>query len=168
MAEANPTLADLLFGAPRGEGEGADAAAGARAAIERGEFPDIRARVNELPEISWPAASGAIADALKDALDVTLADVLKGAWAKANELDAALKRPAGETTLVPLAEHTVKSVHHPEVEVVARHPVAGGAPAQESVIATLVFDAEFVLTLEGVVLKVRDGAIADITSGTLA
>ena len=57
---------------------------------------------------------------------------------------------------MPLAEHTAKSEHHPYVEILLK----------EQPVGQIVFDLEFSLALEGFVLKIQDGTIREIHTGS--
>ena len=83
-----------------------------------------------------------VSKAVQDALDVPVADILIGAWQRARDLRAALettRESTNATVLVPLLAHAITSEHRPYVDIV----------------------------VEGVVLRVRQGQIADIMAGTV-
>ena len=150
MADLPTTLAELLLEEPP--------AAGAKRLLQEAKLSDLRARVKKLPSISWTAVADTLADAICESLDVKLLDILAGTWAKVAELQAHLdpeRHPPGETSLVTLADHKLRSVHHPTVEVLLR----------DAVIAQLEFDIELSLSLEAVALKIRNGEIIGIGSG---
>jgi hypothetical protein len=98
--------------------------------------------------------------AVQDALDVPVTDLLVGAWERARDLRAALettRRSPGETVLVPLLSHSISSHHRPYVDVVVE-----GVP-----LVRLEFPVKVEFRLEGVVVRVRRGRIAEILSGTV-
>jgi len=101
-----------------------------------------------------------IGKAVQDALDVPVADLLIGAWQRARDLRAALettRESDSATVLVPLLAHAISSEHRPYVDVVV-----------ESVpLARLVFPVKVEFRLEGVVVRVRQGRIAEILAGTV-
>ena len=151
MPDLPTTLAELLLDEPP--------AAGAKRLLQKAKLSDLRARVDQLPTISWPAAVDAVAEAICESLDIKLADILAGTWAKVAELQAHLdpeRHPNGEVSLVPLVEHKLRSVHHPTVDVLVG----------DTVVARLELEVELSLSLEGVVLKIRDGEIIGVGSGT--
>ncbi len=57
----------------------------------------------------------------------------------------------------PLAEHTVKSEHHPYVEILVNGQSTG----------RIVFDVSIVLILKGFVLKIQDARIKAVQTGSL-
>jgi len=101
-----------------------------------------------------------IGKAVQDALDVPVADLLIGAWQRARDLRAALettRESDSATVLVPLLAHAISSEHRPYVDVVVE-----GVP-----LARLVFPVKVEFRLEGVVVRVRQGRIAEILAGTV-
>jgi hypothetical protein len=101
-----------------------------------------------------------IGKAIQQALDVPVTDLLIGAWQRARDLRAALettRESPGMTALVPLVAHTISSEHRPYVDVVV-----------ESVpLARLVFPVKVEFRLDGVIVQVRGGRIAEILAGTV-
>jgi len=101
-----------------------------------------------------------IGGAVQEALDVPVTDLLIGAWTRARDLRAALattRQSPGATVLVPLLAHTILSEHRPYVDVVVE-----GVP-----LARLVFPVKAEFRLEGVVVRVHQGRIAEIMAGTV-
>ena len=101
-----------------------------------------------------------IGKAVQEALDIPVADLLIGAWQRARDLRAALettRESDGATVLVPLLAHAISSEHRPYVDVVVE-----GVP-----LARLVFPVKVEFRLEGVVVRVRQGRIAEILAGTV-
>jgi len=101
-----------------------------------------------------------ISKAVQDALDIPVTDVVIGAWQRARDLRAALEttRESPEATaLVPLLSHAITSEHRPYVDIVVE-----GVP-----LARLVFPVKVEFRLEGVVVRVRQGQIADILAGSI-
>ena len=151
MSAIPRTLRELLMEAP-------DVSA-TRTVLEQDAFSDLRGRFTNLPEIEWSAVADTVAESLNAALDVKLTDILGFAWTKIQDLQVCLDRksyPPNETALVPLAEHNIRSTHHPGIELLLG----------KKVVAEITFDVELTLALEGVVLKIRDGRILEITSGS--
>jgi hypothetical protein len=98
--------------------------------------------------------------AVQDALDVPVTDLLIGAWERARDLHAALettRRSTSATALVPLLSHSISSKHRPYVDVVVE-----GVP-----LVRLEFPVTVEFRLEGVVVRVRRGRIAEILAGTV-
>jgi hypothetical protein len=101
-----------------------------------------------------------VSKAVQDALDVPVADVLIGAWQRARDLRAALettRESADGTVLVPLLSHAIASEHRPYVDIGVE-----GVP-----LARLVFPVKAEFRLEGVVVRVKQGQIADILAGSV-
>jgi hypothetical protein len=133
----------------------------AKAVLERPALDEVRSRLAVRTNLGWPTIAGACAQALQSALDVKLLDVLVGGWTKLVQLQAYLDRdryPPAQLCPFPLVQHTIRSIHNPRVEVLLN----------EQPIEEIVFELEFLLTIEGIVLNIRDGRIVAIGSGTYA
>ena len=92
-------------------------------------------------------------------LDIEITDVVGGGWAKYRELRQyrdPKRYPPGEVVLAPLAKHRIKSSHKPYLEL-----LIGDQPA-----GRIEFQLDVEMKLEGVVLKIRDGRIWGVKSGT--
>jgi len=127
--------------------------ASARTAIVKEK---LAAEVRLLP---WGPVCDIIVDKIAELVDIKLVDVLMAAWKKYQLLEKYADRSRygpEETLLVPLAEHTVKSEHHPYLEILFReHPVG-----------KLVFDVTLELKLQGITLKIQDATIKAIQTGS--
>jgi hypothetical protein len=113
----------------------------------------------EARAIRWPWVRDLVAEKARDVLNLNVVDVLAEAWKKYAEIEKYADRQKygpEESILVPLAEHTVGSKHHPYVEILLH----------EKSIGRVEFDLEFSLTLEGFVLKIQDGIIREIQTGS--
>ncbi len=134
----------------------------ARATLESGHgMPELRERLaKESKAIKWDAVADMIADKAVELLDIPLLDILVAGWTKSREMERFAdpeKFPPQATHLVALAEHTVKSEHHPYLEVSVREAVVGRIP----------FTLTVTLTLQALELEIQDGRIKAIRSGTL-
>ena len=101
-----------------------------------------------------------VSKGLETALDVPISSMLVGAWDRARELRAAIQQTRdadNEAVLLPLLDHTITSDHRPHVDV-----VLSGAP-----IARLVFPLTVAFQLEGIVLRIAKGRIADVLAGRM-
>jgi len=99
-----------------------------------------------------------VADKLRDALDVRINQILKSAWAQHRDLLDDLeksKQSKGETFLVPLANHTIRSTHNPAVEVMVN----------DRRVAAFKFNANLMMRIQGAVLKVEGGEVVGVESG---
>jgi len=129
-------------------------------ALESGQkFSALRERIaRDAGGVSWPVAFSELVNKIGDVLDIRLTDILAAAWQKYREIRKYSDRtayPPGETFLVPLVEHTVRSIHHPGIEI-----LVDDQPA-----AMIELEIEIALTLEGAILKISDGKIKGITTG---
>ncbi|MBZ5554583.1 MAG: hypothetical protein LAO21_17845 [Acidobacteriia bacterium] len=133
-----------------------------RTAVESSRFmPALReALAKGSKAIKWDAVSDVLAKKILETLDVPLLDILLPAWKKYREVEEFAdpgKYPPADTYLVSLAEHSVKSEHHPCVEVLFK-----GAKLTQ---IDFTLTAEF--TLEGFVLQIQGGRIKAIRPGTI-
>ena len=99
-----------------------------------------------------------VADKLKDALDVGIKQILLSAWSQHRDLVNDLERSRklkGETILVPLADHTIRSTHHPAVEVMVN----------DRRVAAFKFNANLMMRIQRAVLKVEAGEVVGVESG---
>ncbi|MDH5555839.1 MAG: hypothetical protein OEZ03_00735 [Alphaproteobacteria bacterium] len=97
--------------------------------------------------------------AFSEALDVGLADIFCGGWAKLQELQEYLdpdKHPPDEISQVSLAKHKIGSKHAPKLQLYL----------DEKLVAELAIDIELALKLEGIILRISSGRITDILTGT--
>lgn len=155
MTEATITLRDL-FGADVN-----DLSARAEPGLDvYATSENIRSAIQkDSRAIRWGWVRDLVAKKTGEILDLNVIDVLLEAWNKYMQIEQYADRKkygAGEIILVPLAEHTVKSEHHPYVEILVK----------EQPVGRIVFDLEFSLTLEGFVLKIQDGMIHEIRTGS--
>jgi hypothetical protein len=154
------TLADAtlqqLFGLDRPE-----AAAAIRAGLHEEKADEgLRKEAAKAPGVHQTALAETAADKLPDLLNVKVISILTGAWTKYELLKKYADRreyPPEETVLLPLAEHTVKSEHHPYVEI-----LVNGRP-----VGKITFDVTVSLKLESFELKLQDGKIKAVNAGTV-
>jgi hypothetical protein len=105
-----------------------------------------------------PGLEAAVRAALDEALKIDLGQVLRGGWAKATALQAALEATAADPAalaVVPLLDHSITSKHSPHIDV-----LGGG-----QTLCRLDFELVLTLALKGVTLDVRGGRIAAAGSG---
>jgi hypothetical protein len=113
----------------------------------------------EARAIRWPWVRDLVAEKAHDVLNLNVVDVLGEAWKKYAEIEKYADRQKygpEDSILVPLVEHTVKSKHHPYVEILLH----------EKPVGRVEFDLDFSLTLAGFVLKIQDGIIREIQTGS--
>lgn len=109
--------------------------------------------------VKWPVVIDMVAKKIGDITDIKVIDIMETAWSKYRGLLKYLDRgkyPPGETYLVALAEHTVKSEHHPCIDILVNDKTVG----------KIEFDVAVSFKLEGIVLKIRDGKIREVLTGT--
>ena len=109
--------------------------------------------------VGWGVIKEEIFKKLGDLLEISIPDILVAAWNKYEILLKYLDRekyPPNESFLVPLAEHCITSEHHPYVEILVNDQPVG----------KIGFDINVALTLEGIILKIQDGKIKEIFTGT--
>lgn len=88
-------------------------------------------------------------------LEVNFLDVLTGAWNKYESIRR-YADAGGETDVVELFEHTIKSKHYPVIEVLVKGRI----------IHEFEFCIELRLDLKGFILTIEDGKIMSIKTGT--
>jgi len=130
-------------------------------AIESGEeLSSLKERISEkAKEIKWPVVFGEIMKKLEDLLNVNIPDIMVAAWSKYRTIREYLdseKYPPDETLLVPLAGHTIRSEHHPYVEILINDEPVG----------KINFNINLALVLEGITLKIKGGKIREILTGS--
>ena len=125
-----------------------------------GQVSAVReAAAKQAKGVGWGLIEAQIFEKLKDLSAIGIPDILAAAWNKYRILLKYLDRekyPPNESFLVPLAEHSITSEHHPYVEILVNDQPAG----------KIFFDIKVALTLEGIILKIRDGRIKEIFTGT--
>lgn len=115
-------------------------------------------RATGLVDVDRRVMTNTVAEKLKDALDVRINDVLLSAWSQHRDLVSDLEKSRqlkGETILVPLADHTIRSTHHPSVEVMVN----------DRRVAAFKFNANLMMRIQRAVLKVEGGEVVGVESG---
>jgi hypothetical protein len=121
----------------------------------------VRASLTDAPELLKNFASESVADALKQALNVPVIDVLGAAWKTWSDLRKfcdQLQHPPGEIGNYTLAEHVITSSHHPRFQL-----MFDGAPCGPEI----EFDVELTLTIEAAVLEIVNARIMKAATGTI-
>jgi hypothetical protein len=158
MSKTNLTMMDLF------EVENGKAPFLRNTALERTKeavgLKEELARKSKL--IQWNVVRDILFDKTVEMLDIPLRTFLVPAWKKYQEIlefADAKKYPPNETELVSLAEHTIKVVHHPYLQVTYRGVALTNAE--------FTFTLEAELALQGVILKIKDGKILSIRAGAV-
>jgi len=115
-------------------------------------------RATGLGDVDRRVMTNNVADKLKDALNVQINQILRSAWSQHRDLLDDLeksKQAKGETFLVPLANHTIRSTHHPAVEVMVN----------DRRVAAFKFNANLMMRIKDAVLKVEAGRVIGVESG---
>jgi hypothetical protein len=92
-------------------------------------------------------------------LDLELTDIMIGAWSKYRTVREFMENTRNEpddTFLLPLTEHKISSSHKPYVEILVN----------EEPLGRVEFSVDIVLNLEGIILKIQDGKIIEIITGS--
>jgi hypothetical protein len=123
-------------------------------------IPDIKGKVRtEVHGVQWPAALDEIKKSVEPLLNVGIPDIMAAAWNKYRLLCKYLDRdkyPPDKTVMVPLAEHTLKSEHRPTIEIYIN----------DHLIGKVNFVVTVSLAFEGLILKIRDGRIMEMLTGS--
>ena len=115
-------------------------------------------RATGLADVDRKAMTNTVADKLKDALNVSINQILLSAWSQHRDLANNLEQSSqkkGETILVPLADHTIRSTHHLSVEVMVN----------DRRVAAFKFNANLMMRIQKAVLKVEGGEVVGVESG---
>jgi hypothetical protein len=128
-----------------------------KAGLPDAELKALQTQVSSaLPGMPWSDVQSVIGEKFSEALDIDPINLFAAAWTKYSVLsDAAKQSKAGETILVPMAEHAVKSELHPYVEI-QLGPVT----------KKIEFIVALSLKLKGVIVKVQSEEIRAIQAGT--
>jgi len=122
------------------------------------EVCSIKDRICKEAKVKWPVAFEIIIAKIADILNIGILDIMVMAWKKYEILrkyaDSKECLP-GEIFLVPLVEHTIKSAHCPSIEI-----LINGVP-----VGKINFQITIALIIEGIILKIQDGKIKEITTG---
>jgi hypothetical protein len=113
---------------------------------------------NESRAIRWPWVRSAVAEESRDLLNLNVVDVLLDTWKKYMQIEQygdPKEHTPQEKIFAPLANHTVKSEHHPCVKILLKGKEVG----------SIEFSLEFSLTLESFVLVIQNGKVMEIQTG---
>lgn len=114
----------------------------------------------QVKSIKWSVSMPDLVSSIAELFDVEIPDILTVSWKKADALKKVLaesKASPDETFELELAEHTIESEHHPYIEIRIRDiPVP----------KTIEFTVLLSFTLKGFILKIQDGEIREIRTGS--
>jgi hypothetical protein len=132
----------------------------APAAAASVEWQPLRERLaREAKTIKWPAAMPDLAAKIGALFDVELPALFVSSWKKASEIQQALaesEKTPGEIRTVQLAEHVWTGTYHPFIDVKLK-----SVPVKR-----IQFAVEISATLDGIELRIRNGAIEKIEAGS--
>ncbi len=110
--------------------------------------------------IDWKASMPGVGPKIDGLFDIDISNLLVAAWNKTGEIQrirGESRKSPEEVRWVELAKHSISSEHHPYVEMTIK-----GAPPKKIVELTV----KLTLTLKGFQLRIQDGAIREVRSGT--
>lgn len=109
--------------------------------------------------VKGSAAFDEIIDQLEEISNISIVDIMLGAWKKSDELlkklEESTKQPKDSISF-PLGEHTITSQHQPYIEVTVNGKSAG----------RIDFELNIELTLKGFILSIQNGEIRSIKTGS--
>jgi hypothetical protein len=111
------------------------------------------------PHFEWNLVSEKIIEKAPELLDIKLKDILESAWEKYQQVEQCLeqgKENPDDTYLVPVAEHTVVSEHHPKIEI----------SLDEVSLGKVDFEILLKLELKGIILKIKGEKIIGVKTGS--
>ena len=155
MSESNLMLRDLL--APSEKGLSADP----RVLMESDpRLQTLKERLaKEAKKVNWDGLSDVLAQKAIELLDVPVLEILLRAWRKYEQVKKlADDHPRGKSMRVRVATHSFESQHRPCLEIIVR-----GLPKK----ITINFSVLVTVTLDGLLLRIEDGSIKAIETGTL-
>ncbi len=120
----------------------------------------LKDKVIKEARVKWPVVLDIAVEKITDILDISILDIMVRSWQKYADLLKYLdkrKYPPNETILVPMAKHTIKSEHHPFLEILINNQPVG---------KKVEFNITVTLVLEGIALKIQDGKIKGVATGT--
>jgi hypothetical protein len=123
------------------------------------KIASLKKRILKEVKVKGPLILDSIIQKTIDMLDIKVLDIMIKAWNKYKILlkyRDRKKYPPNETFLVPLAEHTIQSEHRPSLDILVNDQPVGN----------IEFSITFSIMLEGIILKIQDGKIKGITTGT--
>ena len=113
----------------------------------------------EIKGIKWTASAPELTKKAAELLNIKVPDILLDGWKKEEELKKILKESSAspdESFYLELIEHTIKSEHHPYIEIIIK-----GAPVKKIEFLVIIS-----FNLKGIVLKIKEGVIKEIQAGT--
>jgi hypothetical protein len=154
VSDSYPTLTDIFF-----ENEG-DIRIKLSLAESAQAFSALKKKLSEGRWTPFPHLMDLAAKNAKALLDIRIETILANAWGKYASLRKYLdkeKYPANTTVTAAVGEHTVKSEHHPYLEI-----------SMSGFERKISFDVAVELILDSIMLVIRDGRIRAIKTGEIS
>ena len=128
--------------------------------IPAGKLDLLRERIiKEVEGIKWSAALPELTEKIGELFNIEVPDILLAAWKKIDALkkylDSSQYAPE-ETIYAELAEHTITGELHPYLEIQVKN-----IPVKK-----IEFTVNLSLAVKGIVLKIQNGRIKEIKTGT--
>ena len=105
------------------------------------------------------AVKAGLRSSIGSLFQVSLLDVLVGGWKKYDEVNRSIeesRKNPKDAVLKPLVTHTVKSVHHPYIELFK----------DDKPVGQIKFDLTAAIKVEGLSLKIQAGEVTEILTGS--
>jgi hypothetical protein len=138
-----------------GRDDGRDQASEASAGQWKALHDKLAKEIKSVKTASLPD----LAPKIGELFDIPIPVVLLGSWKKATEIQALLyksKASPDETFFAGLAEHTINSEHHPCIEITIK----------EQTVKKIEFTMRLFFKVSSFVLKIKNGDIKEIQTGT--
>lgn len=122
---------------------------------------DLKEQINkEIKGIKWVKITPDLVKNLGELLNIKIPDIFISSWEKGKAIQDALsesEQSPEKTIEIELADHTIESVHKPCIEIRIK-----GIPQPKKINFTVKVSFE----LKGFILKIRNGSICEIQSGS--
>ncbi len=126
--------------------------------IESEGNADLKKKLEKMAKIKWSVVLEHIVDNLPALLNIPIPGIVAKAWSGYKELLKYRDQntyPPGETFLLPMSDHTIRSEHHPSLDISINGQQIGKVE----------FTIAVSLLLEGLILKIQDAKIKEIRIG---
>ena len=113
----------------------------------------------EIKGIKWTGSKFEIIPRIAELLDIKIPTIFLSSWKKSDEIKKLLEESVSspeDKFEVNLTEHSITSEHKPYIEVIIKN-----VPVYK-----IEFDLDLTFTIDGFILKIQNGKIHEIVSGT--
>ncbi len=129
--------------------------------LRTGKWENFKDRISkEIKGIKWTASIPDIAEKIGDLLNIKIPGILTTAWSKADSIKEALletRKTPDKTAYIELTSHKIKSEYNPYIEI-----RINGIPLPKKINFNLLLTFD----LKGFILKIQDGLIKQIRTGS--